>query len=289
MSYEIDSRTAIGTVRLRVSDLQRSVAFYQTIVGLQLLAQDAQSASLGVPGSGKPLLKLREIPEAQPRSRRSSAGLYHFAILLPDRRSLGLALRRLVEVGIHVGQADHLVSEALYIADPDNNGIEIYRDRPRSEWQWDGNGHVRMPVDPIDWEGLLAEAGDAEWKGLPAGTTMGHIHLHVTELPTTEHFYVDVLGFNVVAHMADSAMFISAGGYHHHIGLNVWAGVGAQLAPENTPGLDDYEIVLPTEEVQMAIFARLQAASVPLRTERGAIIVHDPSGIAIRLVVDAPA
>ncbi|NBD24533.1 glyoxalase [Paenibacillus sp. T1] len=289
MSYEIDARTVIGTVQLRVSDLQRSVDFYKEVVGLRVLKRDGECAALGVPGSEKPLLALREIAGAVPRPRRSGAGLYHVALLVPDRRSLGLALRNLVASGIQVGQSDHLVSEALYISDPDNNGIEIYRDRPREEWQWDGEGHVRMAVDPIDWDGLLAEAADAPWTGLPAGTTVGHIHLHVTELPTTEHFYVDLLGFNTVAHMADSAMFISAGGYHHHIGLNVWAGVGAPLTPDSAPGLDYFEIVLPTEDEQMTVFGRLQAASVPLRTERGTIIAHDPSGIQIHIIVRGPA
>ncbi|QHW32932.1 VOC family protein [Paenibacillus rhizovicinus] len=289
MSNEIAARTSIGTVQLRVSQLQQSLEFYQSVVGLRLLSQDRTSAELGVPDSERPLLRLIEIANAVPRPRRSGAGLYHAALLLPDRRSLGLALRNLIASGIHVGQSDHLVSEALYISDPDNNGIEIYRDRPRHEWQWDANGHVRMAVDPIDWDGLLAEAGDAPWNGLPAGTTVGHIHLHVTELPTTEHFYVDVLGFNLVAHMADSAMFISAGGYHHHIGLNVWAGVGATLTPDTAPGLDYFEIALPDEEAQMAVFARLQAASVPLRTNQGTVIVHDPSGIQIHIVVRGSA
>ncbi|MBM7564985.1 VOC family protein [Paenibacillus sacheonensis] len=289
MSQAIDARTVVGNVQLRVSDLERSIGFYRTVVGLRLLSRNEQTAQLGVPGSDRPLLKLTEIPGAKPRPRRSGAGLYHFALLVPDRRSLGLALRNLIAAGIHIGQSDHLVSEALYLSDPDNNGIEIYRDRPRSEWQWDANGHVRMAVDPLDWDGLLAEAGDAPWNGLPAGTTMGHIHLHVTELPTTEHFYVDVLGFDAVASMADSALFISAGGYHHHIGLNVWAGVGAPLTPQDAPGLDCFDIVVPTEEAQMSIFAKLQAASVPLRTDRGTIIVHDPSGIQLHIVVRSPA
>lgn len=289
MRNEIDARTSIGTVQLRVSQLQRSIDFYRSVVGLRLLGQERNGAELGVPGSNRPLLKLVEIPDAIPRPRRSGAGLYHVALLVPDRRSLGLALRSLIRSGVRIGQSDHLVSEALYISDPDNNGIEIYRDRPRQEWHWDANGHVRMAVDPIDRDGLLAEAGDAPWNGLPEGTTVGHIHLHVTELPTTEHFYVDVLGFNLVAGMADSAMFISAGGYPHHIGLNVWAGIGAPLTPEHAPGLDYYEIAVPDTAAQMAVFARLQAASVPLRTDRGTVIVSDPSGIQIHIVVREPA
>ncbi|SDX62950.1 VOC family protein [Paenibacillus sp. CF384] len=289
MSFVIDAGAQIGKVHLRVSDLERSLAFYREVVGLQVLSQGEGTAELGAQDSSAPLLHLREIPNAVPRPRRSGAGLYHYALLVPDRKSLGLSLRNLVASGIHIGQADHFVSEALYIADPDNNGIEIYRDRPREEWERDEKGQYVMGLDPIDWEGLLAEAGDAPWSGLPAGTTVGHIHLHVSELPTTEHFYHDVLGFELVAQMADSALFISAGGYHHHIGLNVWAGIGAELTPENAPGLDYYEIVLPNETAQMALFARLQAASVPLQTDRGTVIVRDPSGIEIRLIVESQA
>ncbi|WP_308636390.1 VOC family protein [Paenibacillus silvisoli] len=285
MSFVIDAAARIGSVHLRVSELERSIAFYREVVGLQVLERVEGGADLGVPDGSAPLLHLREIPNATPRPRRSGAGLYHFALLVPDRRSLGLALRNLLASGIHVGHSDHLVSEALYIADPDNNGIEIYRDRPRGEWGRDAKGGIVMGLEPLDREGLLAEAGDEPWNGLPAGTTMGHIHLHVTELPTTEHFYTDVLGFELVAQMADSALFISAGGYHHHIGLNVWAGIGAPLVPATAPGLDFYQIVLPSENAQMALFARLQAASVPLQTDRGTIIVRDPSGIEIHLVV----
>ncbi|RAP73632.1 VOC family protein [Paenibacillus montanisoli] len=285
MSFVIDAGARIGSVHLRVSQLERSIAFYREVVGLQVLERGEGTAALGVSGGSAPLLHLREIPNAAPLPRRSGAGLYHFALLVPDRRALGLALRNLLASGIHVGHSDHLVSEALYISDPDNNGIEIYRDRPREEWKRDANGNIVMGLEPIDREDLLAEAGDAPWEGLPAGTTMGHIHLHVTELPTTEHFYTDVLGFELVAQMADSALFIAAGGYHHHIGLNVWAGIGAPLIPETAPGLAYFQIVLPTEEAQMALFARLQAASVPLRTDRGTIIVRDPSGIEIRLAV----
>ncbi|REE69568.1 catechol 2,3-dioxygenase [Paenibacillus taihuensis] len=281
----IAAETRIGLVQLRVSDLERSIRFYCEIVGLQLIDRQEGTAALGVPDASQPLLQLREIPGAMPRPRRSGAGLYHFALLVPDRKSLGLSLRHLQGTGIHIGHSDHLVSEALYIADPDNNGIEIYRDRPRSSWKWDEQGHVQMGLDPIDQEGLLAEAGDSPWNGLPAGTTVGHIHLHVTELPTTEHFYIDVLGFDIVASMRDSALFISAGGYHHHIGLNIWAGIGAPLTPANAPGLDYYQIVLPSETAQMAVFARLQAASVPLRTQGGTLITHDPSGIEVHFVV----
>jgi catechol 2,3-dioxygenase len=189
----------------------------------------------------------------------------------------------LIGTGIHIGQADHLVSEALYIADPDNNGIEIYADRPRDTWRRNAAGHYMMATDPIDWEGLLAEAGDANWEGLPAGTTIGHIHLHVSDLKASQHFYTEIIGFDIMARMADSALFISAGGYHHHIGLNTWAGVGAPLTPANAAGLAYYRIDLPDREALAAAAGRLQEAGVPFRDEGNTVYVNDPSGIEIHL------
>jgi catechol 2,3-dioxygenase len=284
MTDRIHPAAGIGLVKLRVSDLNRSIRFYQEVVGLKVLNQGDGIADLTADGMTS-LVRLQEIAGAAIPPRRSQAGLYHFAILLPDRRSLGLSLRNLVASGIHTGQSDHLVSEALYIADPDNNGIEIYRDRPRDEWNYDAAGHVRMAVDPIDWDGLLAEPGEAPWDGLPPGTIIGHIHLHVSDLAATRHFYDKLLGLDVMAQMGNAALFVSAGGYHHHIGLNTWAGVGAPLAPGNTPGLAYYELVLPDEEAKNAVVSRLQEAGVPVREEADSVALQDPTGIEIRLVI----
>ncbi|QYR22433.1 VOC family protein [Paenibacillus sp. sptzw28] len=283
MKSRIHPGTSIGQVKLRVSDLKRSIGFYQNVIGLRLLEEENGSAVMS-PDGLRPLLLLQEIPDVVVvPPRRAGAGLYHFALLLPDRKSLGLSLRNLIGTGIHIGQADHLVSEALYIADPDNNGIEIYADRPRDTWRRDASGHYMMATDPIDWDGLLAEAEDAKWEGLPAGTTIGHIHLHVSDLTAAQHFYTEIIGFEIMARMGDSALFISAGGYHHHIGLNTWAGVGAPLTPANAAGLAYYRIDLPDREALEAAAGRLREAGIPVRHEGNTVYAYDPSGIEIHL------
>ncbi|AFC33376.1 Glyoxalase/bleomycin resistance protein/dioxygenase [Paenibacillus mucilaginosus 3016] len=198
METVIDKETAIGLLGLKVSELQRSIRFYTEVVGYRLLKQEGRTAELTVDGV-RPSLRLEEVPDALPVPRRSAAGLYHFAILVPDRRSLGVTLRNLLEHGLHVGQGDHLVSEAFYITDPDLNGIEIYADRPREGWIRDEQGHYVMSTDPVDAEGLLREAEGYPWTGLPAGTVTGHIHLHVSHLQEAEKFYVGLLGFEKTA------------------------------------------------------------------------------------------
>ncbi len=229
----LDPATQVGLLSLTVADLERSLTFYTDVFGFALLARAGANATLGA--GGTPLLLLTEHAGASPwpHDRYGYTGLYHFAILVPSRADLGRWLRHWLERGMPLpGQGDHLVSEALYISDPDGNGIEIYRDRPRAEWTW-VNGQVRMAVDPVDIQGVLAEgdrAGQA-WDGLPAGTRLGHMHLQVGDIATARAFYCGVLGFDLVAEMP-TALFVSAGGYHHHIGMNTWHSQGAQPAPD---------------------------------------------------------
>lgn len=273
----IDPATQVGLVALTVADLERSLRFYTDIFGFTLLDQKAGEATLGTPSS--PLLLLREVAGAQPwpHDRYGYTGLYHFAVLTPTRRDLGRWLRHWLELGLPLpGQGDHLVSEALYISDPDGNGIEIYRDRPRSEWHWD-NGQVRMAVDPVDIQGVLAEAeqDDEPWAGFPDGTRVGHIHLQVGDIPQAQVFYHDILGFDIVATMP-SALFISAGGYHHHIGMNIWHSRNAPPAPADTAGLRFFTLELPTEEARAAVVARLTAAGIPSTETPDTVIVQDP-------------
>ncbi|HEU4785477.1 MAG TPA: VOC family protein [Ktedonobacterales bacterium] len=273
----IDPATQVGLVALTVADLGRSLTFYTDIFGFTLLDQKAAAATLGTPSA--PLLLLREEAGARPwpHDQYAYTGLYHFAVLVPTRRDLGRWLRHWLQLGLPLpGQGDHLVSEALYISDPDGNGIEIYRDRPRSEWHWD-DGQVRMAVDPVDIRGVLGEAekDDEPWAGFPDGTRVGHIHLQIGDVPKAKVFYHDVLGFDIVASMP-SALFVSAGGYHHHIGMNIWHSRNAPPAPAGTAGLRFFTLEIPSEEARSAIVARLDAADIPSTQTPDAVIVQDP-------------
>jgi catechol 2,3-dioxygenase len=293
MAAKIDPAISLGEVKLKVSNLDRSVGFYREVVGLQVEVRQGNIARMGA-GGNRTLLVLEQVPEAIVTPQRRFSGLYHFAILLPTREALGVALRRLVAGGIRIGQADHLVSEALYISDPDHNGIEIYRDRPRGEWEHDARGQVKMASDPIDWEGLLALADGQVESAMPPETIIGHVHLHVANLAEAERFYCDVLGFDMMADYLrpEGALFVSAGGYHHHLGLNTWQGAGAPLPPSNGTGLAWYTIELSDAEALAAVIERLKSAGASVSAIEagggeggGGWMASDPTGIAIRLVV----
>jgi catechol 2,3-dioxygenase len=272
----IDPATHIGRVALVVSDLERSLAYYQSRIGLHLLDQSANHASLGV--DGRELLWLQEQPGARPFPQRGYSGLYHFAILLPSRAALGAELRHLAETGTPIsGASDHGVSEALYLTDPDGHGIEIYRDRARDEWPRLANGELSMVTEPLDARGILEAGGDLTWNGMPVETMMGHIHLHVGDINKAEAFYIGTVGFDLIQHFGAQATFLSAGGYHHHVGANVWAGRGVPPAPEDAARLLWYEIVLPNEEALQAVLERIRAAGLPVEEHDAGWMVRDPS------------
>ncbi|MEO6889303.1 MAG: VOC family protein [Ktedonobacteraceae bacterium] len=275
--------TSVGMVSLRVSDLERARRFYEGVIGFQPLEQTPEGVILG--GQEKrPLLELLAVPGATSQSRRAT-GLYHVAILLPTRPDLGRAFLRLARAGVQIGQGDHLVSEALYISDPDGNGLELYRDRPRNTWHWT-NDMVEMAVDPVDTRSLAEEgARDAEpWETLPVGTRVGHIHLQVAAIPAAEHFYHTILGFDITASMP-GALFVSAGGYHHHIGLNTWHSQGGRPTPATQAGLQRYTLAIPTREALVAVKERLLAHKIPFAEQGGSIRINDPWSNEILLTV----
>jgi catechol 2,3-dioxygenase len=230
----------VGQVSLTVSDLDRSLPFYRDVLGFRESKRDGRSSYLGA--GGRVLLEIHENTNAVPKPRRS-VGLYHFAILVPSRAALGRSLRRLAEKQWPMsGASDHLVSEALYLDDPDGLGIEIYRDRPRDEWPRRG-GQVMMSSDPLDLQSIHDEPGaEMAWSGLDAETVIGHVHLHVPHLDSAEAFYCGRIGFEPTVRGYPGALFVAAGGYHHHLGLNTWAGVGAPPPPEHAVGLRSFTI-----------------------------------------------
>ncbi|MCC2529195.1 VOC family protein [Bacillus halotolerans] len=282
----IHEDTTIGYVKLTIRSLERSLQFYCNVIGFQVLNKTDRQAELTADGK-RPLLILEENPSAVVLPERTVTGLYHFAILLPNRKELGIALARLIENGIALGQGDHAVSEALYLSDPDGNGIEMYADRPRSTWQRDREGNYVMTTTAVDIEGLLEEAGEERKTTLPNGTVIGHIHLHVSDLKEAKAFYTDVLGFDIVGDYAGmSALFISAGGYHHHIGLNIWAGKHAPPKPANASGLDYYTVVLPHQEELKRVADRVKNAGYSLEETENHFLVKDPvSGAHIKFVI----
>jgi len=268
----------IGRVALAVADLERSVRFYTETIGLTLLERGGGIASLGAPD--RALLELHEQPGISPVRR--ATGLYHFALLLPSRADLGDALEHFVRVRAPIGGfADHAVSEAIYLTDPDGHGIEVYRDRPRAEWAYAG-GRLKMTTDPIDFDGILA-ARHGDRPVMPAGTMMGHIHLQVADIAATERFYIDLIGMEPVIRYGPSATFLAANGYHHHIGGNTWAGAGLPPAPAGAARLLWYEIRQPDAAALEAIATRLAAAGRLFEQDADGLRVVDPSGIALLL------
>ena len=268
----------IGRVALAVADIERSIRFYTDVIGLTLLARDGDDAQMGA--GDEPLLLLHG--QAGLSRVRRATGLYHFALLLPSRADLGDALQHYVDANAPIGGfADHAVSEAIYLTDPDGHGIEVYRDRPRAEWPYRGNT-LGMTTEPIDFQGVL-RSQSGTWRGLPPGTMMGHIHLQVAQIEATERFYIDLLGLDPVIRYGPSATFLSANGYHHHIGGNTWAGVGLPPAPADAARLLWYEIRQPDAAAVEAIAARLDAAGHAYERDDDGLHVIDPSGIHVLL------
>jgi catechol 2,3-dioxygenase len=282
----IDAATAIGTVSLTVADLDRSRAFYERAIGLRASELDDGTLALGVAGE-RPLIELRGDSSA-PHLNRRAPGLYHLAILVPTRLDLAFALARLAETRWPLdGASDHLVSEAVYLSDPDGNGIEIYRDRPRDEWRRIGD-QLQMSTLALDLNEVLGElrAASELQATAPSGTTIGHVHLQVANLDDAEAFYHGVLGFDVMVRSYPGALFVSAGGYHHHIGLNTWHSAGAAPAQSGSVGLRSFAIDLPDERELAAVLARVEAASIPSTPAPDGVLVRDPfgSGVVLRTV-----
>ena len=280
---QISAATRVGVVHLTVSDLDRSVAYYESVVGLSVRERAGGRVRLGA--GGEDLLVLTEQPGARPS--RGHSGLYHFALLLPRRvelaRWLAHAARDRVSL---VGMSDHYVSEAIYLSDPDGYGIEIYWDRPREVWE--GRVAERMTTLPLDTVSLFGELPDPAsepFEGLPAGTVMGHIHLCVADIPRTVAFYRDVLGFALMASLGGQAAFLSAGGYHQHIGAHTWESAGAGQPPPGSAALRRATIVLPSVAERERLATRVSDAGYDPVASKDGVLVEDPSGNPVLLEV----
>lgn len=275
--------TRLGPVRLQVGDLARSRAFYEEVLGLALLGAEAGCATLGTASSeGRPLVDLVERSGARAARGRGRTGLFHVALLLPTRPDLARFVRHLAAHGVEAGAGDHLVSEAFYLQDPDNLGLEIYADRPRSTWRANGR-ELAMRTDPVDLDDLLASAGDSQWQGAPRGTTVGHVHLHVGDLEAARAFYLEGLGFDCTAWSYPGALFFAAGGYHHHLGTNIWAGRGASPQEGDEAQLIDWSLVLAEDAAREALVEQLRRQKIAVEGSPSAFALRDPWGTCLRV------
>jgi catechol 2,3-dioxygenase len=291
--YRLPAATHLGRVRLQIADVERSVAYYERVVGLRVIEKREGMAVLGAHDDDLPLVELHELRGARPVPRRGRLGLYHFAILLPDRASLGRFLAHLEQIGAYAGMSDHFVSEAIYLTDPDGLGIEVYADRPRSEWKHEAR-QLLMTTVPLDEESLLRAAtasgrpDEVRWTGLPPGTVIGHVHLYVGDLEAAAAFYHVGLGLDKVVWNYPGALFMSAGGYHHHLGTNTWAS-GAALAGREDARLLEWEVVVPAPADAAEAARSLTSAGRTVAQDGADWLAVDPWGTTLRLKADRAA
>ena len=277
----IDPATTLGSIRLTVGDLDGMQDYYERAIGLRTLERDGDVVRLGA-RDGAPLVELVADPQAPPRPPRTT-GLFHLALLVPSRAELARTVRRVVDAGQRFsGASDHLVSEAMYLNDPEGNGIELYRDRPRAEWTHEGE-NIAMATIALDLDAVMAELPEGPDTGMAPETILGHVHLNVGDIAAAEAFYSGVLGFDVTVRGYPGALFVSAGGYHHHLGLNTWNGANAPAPPAGSRGLREFEVVLPDAPALGEVTARIEAAGLETAQNGGVVSVSDASGNRVAL------
>lgn len=284
--FRLPDSTHLGCVRLQVADLDRSIAYYETVLGLHVIARSRDAASLGAHGNDEEeervLVELHAEAGVRAVARRGHIGLYHFAILLPDRGSLGRLIEHLAALGIHAGMSDHFVSEAIYLQDPDGLGIEVYADRPRERWRHEDR-QLLMTTEPLDVHDVVRAGGGIPWSGAPTGTVIGHVHLYVRDLDQAAAFYHEGLGLDKVVWGYPGALFMSAGGYHHHLGTNTWA-ANAPLTTDDDARLLEWEIVVPDASVAASAAESLQSRGFEVRREGTGVTARDPWGTQLRVL-----
>lgn len=281
MNFHLDPQMHLGYVTLRVKSLEKQRSFYQELFGLHLLEETQNQLVLSA-DNVHPLIVLQEGENVVQKPARTT-GLYHLALLVPSREDLAYVINHLMGKGVRFdGASDHLFSEAFYLTDPEGNCVEIYRDRPRTEWPRSENGELISASDPIDFQGIMSlHDSNRQWTGFPEGTILGHMHLHVSKLDEAGKFYLDHLGLEEITRFHESALFMSAGGYHHHIAVNVWQGSGASLPPENSTGLLDYSLVLSSEEEYLKLLNHLSELNMPITNESQSkgFSIKDPNNV----------
>ena len=286
--FRLPAATRVGAVALQVSDLERSLGFYEGVIGYRTLGRrDGASgpvALLGNQSEDRVFFELHEKRGVRPVAHRSRLGLYHSAVLLPSRADFGRFLTHAREAGVHVGSSDHIVSEAAYLVDPDGLTVEVYHDRPRSEWCVNENGEIVTGMLPLDVEAAQRDGGHTGWAGLPGGTTLGHVHFYVGDLAGASTFYVDGLGFDRMAWTIPGALFVSAGGYHHHVGLNVWA-AGSPVATDDDARLLCWDLVVPTRATVDAAAESLASQDIKTMNQSAGITATDAWGVTVRVLV----
>ncbi len=281
--HRLPDATRLGRVRLRVTNLAVSVRFYTQVLGLRVLDRLDDTVTLGAEGDPRVIVELHG-GAATPVPRGGRLGLFHLALLLPDRAALGRFLMHLADTEVQTGSSDHLVSEAIYLHDPDGLGIEVYADRPRAQWRH-ANRELEMATIPLDARAVAASAMGEPWTGMPAGAMLGHVHLHVADLDQGRSFYHDALGFDLVSWSYPGALFFSAGGYHHHLGANTWAAQQPAAGPHEAR-LMDWEIVLPSAADVKAARTSMGAAGRETVDVEGGFKAADPWGTRVRVVSD---
>ena len=279
--------TRVGAVAIQVGNLERSLEFYGNVIGYRTLGRREEAtgpvALLGNQSDDRVLFELHEKRGARAVAPRSRLGLYHSAVLLPSRADLGRFITHARGLGVHVGSSDHLVSEATYLVDPDGLTVEVYRDRPRSEWIVNEHSEIVMGMLPLDLEAVQHEGGHTQWAGLPSGTTIGHVHFYVGDLAAASTFYVDGLGFDRMAWTIPGVLFVSAGGYHHHVGLNVWA-AGSPVATDDDARLLRWDLVVPDRAAVGAAAQNLASQSIKSVQQPAGIAATDPWGLTVRVL-----
>jgi catechol 2,3-dioxygenase len=281
--YRLPDATRVGRVTLQVADLGRSIAYYTQVLGLRVLSRSVGAAGLGPHGHDEdvPLVELRERHGARRVPRHGLLGLYHFALLVPDRPALGRLLAHLLSTGVRPGMSDHRVSEALYLTDPDGLGIEVYVDRPRAEWRHEGR-QLMMATDPLDADAVIGAARGAAWTGMPKGTVVGHVHLFVGDLAEAASFYHAAIGLDQTNWSYPGALFMAAGGYHHHLGTNTWA-ADAPRASDADARLIEWELVVPDASAVGAIGDSLRTEGRVVRIAPDGLRADDPWGTTLKI------